>query len=210
MDEIVKELNGKDLFVLKSQKAALLVIDMQNSFIEDGAVFQAPNGQKIIPNIEKIINFCRSKEMPIIWTRSDHSPPGGGLIIEKYPVIKLTKELWKGTHSFEYYPGMIQPDLREHQIIKHKYDAFIGTDLDIVLRNYDVDTVIIVGVATEVCCESTARTAFFKDYKVILLSDATAAFNPVIQEETLKRIHSLFGRVLTTDEAISEMKKSVS
>lgn len=207
MEKVVKELFGRDLFEIVPQKAALLVIDMQNSFIAEGAVFQAPNGIKIIPKIEEMIKFCRKKDIPVIWTRSDHSPPGGGLIVEKYPVIKYTKELWRGTSSFEYYPGMIQPNDNEHQIIKHKYDAFIGTDLDTVLRNLNVDTVIITGVATEVCCESTARAAFFRDYKVVFLSDATGAFNPAVQEDTLNRMHILFGRVLSTSEAIKEMEE---
>lgn len=206
-NEVVKELSGADLFLVNPKKTALLVIDMQNSFIAEGAVFQAPQGIQIIPYIEKVIKFCRKNSIPVIWTRSDHSPPGGGLIVEKYPVIKYTKELWKGTLSFEYYPKMIQPSEEEHQIIKHKYDAFIGTDLDIVLRNYGVDTVIVTGVATEVCCESTARAAFFRDYKVVFLSDATAAFNPAVQKDTLDRMHNLFGRVMSADEAICEMGK---
>jgi ureidoacrylate peracid hydrolase len=102
----------------------------------------------------------------------------------------------------ELYPDMEQPTETEHRVVKHKYDAFHDTDLDTVLRNLGKDTVIIVGVATEVCCESTTRAAFFHDYKVIFLSDATGAFDPAIQKQTCDRMHQFFARVLTSEELI--------
>lgn len=207
MEKIVKELRGRDFFTISPKKIALLVIDMQNTFVAEGAVFEAPNGRAIIPKIEEIVTYCRGNSIPVIWTRSDHSPPGGGLIVVKHPIIKYQKEVWKGTKSFEYYPNMIQPLAEEHQIVKHKYDAFIGTDLDMVLKNLGVDTVIICGVFTEVCCESTARAAFFRDYKMVFLGDATAGSDPKTQDDTVMRMHIFYGRAMKTSEAIAEMEE---
>ena len=201
--QIPKEVFGRDYFKVDLEKCALLVIDMQNSFVEEGAVFEAPEGRDIIPNIDRLVEYARERRIPLIWTQSDHSPPGGGLILDRYPVIKQTTELWKGDKSFELYPDMVQPRDEEHRIVKHKYDAFHDTDLDTVLKNLDRDTIILTGVATEVCCESTARAAFFHEYKVVFVRDATAAFNPDLQDLTCDRMDRLFARVMNTDEILS-------
>jgi nicotinamidase-related amidase len=205
--DIPKEVFGKDYFGIDSSRCAVLVIDMQNSFVEAGAVFEAPKGREIIPYVDRVVQYARGHDIPVIWTQSDHSPPGGGLILERYPVIKHTRELWKGDRSFDLYDDMTQPREGEHRIVKHKYDAFHDTDLDTVLKNLHKDTVIITGVATEVCCESTARAAFFREYRVVFLRDATGAFNPDLQDLTCDRIDLLFGRVLNTDEMLKALEE---
>jgi nicotinamidase-related amidase len=199
---IPKEVFQRDYFGIDRSKCALLVIDMQNSFVEEGAVFEAPRGRDILAAINRLVEQARIDQVPVIWTQSDHSPPGGGMILERYPIIKHTRELWKGDRSFELYSDMIQPQEGEHRIVKHKYDAFHDTDLDTVLGNLGTDTVVITGVATEVCCESTARAAFFHDFKVVFLRDATAAFNPDLQELTCDRMEHLFARTMNTDDLL--------
>ncbi|MEJ7669609.1 MAG: isochorismatase family cysteine hydrolase [Casimicrobiaceae bacterium] len=205
--KVAKEVFGSDYFRIDPKRCALLVIDMQNSFVEKGAVFEAPKGREIIPNINRLVAVARTLDVPVIWTQSDHSPPGGGMILERYPVIKNTKELWKGDRSFDLYADMVQPEERDHRIIKHKYDAFHDTDLRTALKNMGKDTIIITGVATEVCCESTARAAFFNDFKVVFLRDATGAFNPDFQDLTCDRMDRLFARVVRTDELVAVMQK---
>jgi ureidoacrylate peracid hydrolase len=115
--------------------------------------------------------------------------------------------LYKGTHSFKLFEDVPQPRKGDFHIVKHKYDAFQGTDLNTLLRNVGVDTLIITGVTTNCCCESTARSAFEHDYKVAFTSDATAAFEEKLHEATLGSIRELFGRVLTVDDVIAELKE---
>ncbi|HSB74888.1 MAG TPA: isochorismatase family cysteine hydrolase, partial [Terriglobales bacterium] len=79
------------------------------------------------------------------------------------------------------------------------------TDLDAILRYHRIDTVIITGTATNACCESTARSAFMRDYKVVFPSDANATFDEAMHRATLANIDLLFGRVLTTEELLSEI-----
>jgi nicotinamidase-related amidase len=198
-----REVFGRDYFTIAADSCALLVMDMQNSFVAEAAVFEVPAARKIIPNIERLVESARTRPIPIIWTQSDNTPPAGGLILDRYPIIRQTRELWKGDKSFELYPHMIQPLGNEHRVVKHKYDAFHDTDLDTILRNLHRDTIILTGVATEVCCESTARAAFFHEYRVVFLSDATAAIDPDVHRSTCDRIDLLFGRVLDTDEVLS-------
>ena len=199
---LVGHIFGKEYFEIDPARSALLVIDMQNSFVEESAIFEVPKGREIIPNINRIIDKARAVGVPVIWTQSDHSRPVGGLILKRHPVVAESKELWLGDYSQEIFADMVQPSDDDHRVVKHKFDAFHETDMKAILRNIDVDTVTIIGVATEVCCESTARSAFFNDYKVVFLSDATAAFQPEMQESTCARIEHMFGRVVATEELL--------
>jgi ureidoacrylate peracid hydrolase len=130
-------------------------------------------------------------------------------MLKKFPTIREDRELWKGEPSFDLYPEMVQPAPGEFRVVKHKYDAFWETDLDAILRNSGVDTVIVAGTATNICCESTARSAFFRDYQVVFVSDCTASFDQGMHDAALKTIDVFFGRVMTTDEALVEMQESL-
>lgn len=200
----------QNFFTPDPRRCALLVIDMQNGFVAQGEPFETPEARAMIPRIERLVRFCREHGMPIVWTQSDHRPPYGGLMLRKFPVIGKQRVLWQGEPSFEMYPHMLQPReaVSEYRLIKHKYDAFFETGLDAILRFHHVDTVIITGTATNVCCESTARAAFMRDYYVAFLSDANASFDPAMHEATLKNIDLFFGRVMTTEELLAEMEEA--
>lgn len=200
-------LTGKDFFIINPRRSALIVIDMQNAFVAAGAPFETPGARAMIPRLERLIGCARELQMPIVWTQSDHRPPYGGLMLRKFPVIAKERVLWQGEPSFGIYPDMIQPreGSLEHRIVKHKFDAFFETDLDAILRFHQADTVIITGTATNACCESTARSAFMRDYKVVFPSDANATFDESMHRATLVNIDLLFGRVLSTEELLAEI-----
>ena len=200
-------LTGKNFFSIEPARCALIVIDMQNAFVAEGAPFETPGAREMIPRLERLIRRARELQMPIVWTQSDHRPPYGGLMLRKFPAIARDHVLWQGEPSFELYPRMIQPAEggHEHRIVKHKFDAFFETDLDAILRYHQVDTVIITGTATNACCESTARSAFMRDYKVVFPHDANATFDEAMHQATLVNIDLLFGRVVSTEELLAEM-----
>ncbi len=204
--------SGRDYFTVDPRRTALIVIDMQNAFVAEGAPFETPGARAMIPRLERLIRFARDHRMPIVWTQSDHRPPYGGLMLRKFPVIREERVLWKGESSFEIYPGMMQPQegKYEYRIVKHKFDAFFETGLDAILRYHVMDTIIITGTATNACCESTARTAFMRDYKVAFPGDATATFDEAMHQATLRNIELLFGRVMTTDELLAEMEAAMA
>ena len=201
---------GEAYFRINRRTSALLIIDMQNAFLEPGAMLEAPMGRDIIARLVKLIAECRNLGVPVIWVRLDSSAPYGGLLLEKYPSLQEQQVLYKGTHSFDLFSDMPAPLENEFHIVKHKYDAFHRTDLDTLLRNIGADTVIITGVTTNCCCESTARSAFEHDYKVAFTSDGTAAFEQRLHEATLGTVRELFGRVLSVDEVIRELGDSQS
>ncbi len=199
---------GEEFFRLNRKTSALLIIDMQNAFLEPGAMLETPMGRDLIAPLSRLIAECRKLAVPIIWIRLDGSAPYGGLLLDKYPPLREQRVLFRGTHSFELFSGLPTPRKDDFHVVKHKYDAFHGTDLDTLLRNIGADTVIITGVTTNCCCESTARSAFEHDYKVAFTSDGTAAFETRLHEATLGTVRELFGRVLTIEEALRELSDS--
>ena len=200
---------GSEFFTVDPRKTALIVIDMQNAFVAPGATYETPGARTMMPNLDRLIEFARELGMPVIWTQSDHSAPYSGVMLRKFPTIREDRYLWAGQPSFELFADMIQPREGEYRVVKHKYDAFFETDLDSILRNRGVENVIIVGTATNVCCESTARSAFFRDYCVAFPSDCNATFDEGMHQATLKTIDMFFGRVMTTDELLDEMNREL-
>lgn len=198
VDDIPKIVFGKEYFLVDPSDAALIVIDMQNSFIATDGLFNVPGGQEIIPAINRLVNGAREHGVPVIWTQSDHSPPAGGLILDRSPLVKYRQELWRGHPSFDLFPDVVQPVQGESSVTKHKYDAFHGTDLEMILRNLGKGTIVITGVTTECCCESTARAGFFRDLKVVVVSDAMASFTNEMHVQACDRIDLHFGRVMTS------------
>ena len=199
---------GKDFFEIEPESTAVIAIDMQNAFVAESGAYETPPARDMLDRFESIIGFARENELPVIWTQSDHSAPHSGLILQKFPTIREDRVLWKDEPSFELYPDMTQPIEGEHRVVKHKYDAFFETDLDAILRNLGVKTVVVIGTATNVCCESTARSAFFRDYQVALIADCTASFDESMHEATLKTIDMFFGRVMSTDEVLGELEEN--
>jgi len=184
--------SGKNFFAIEPRRSALIVIDMQNAFVAEGAVFETPGARVMIPRLERLIKFARTYGIPIVWTQSDHRPPYGGQILRKFPAIAQGHILWQG-----------------YKIVKHKFDAFFETDLEAVLRYHQVDTVIITGTASNACCESTARSAFMRDYKVVFPSDLNATFDEAMHQATLRNIDLFFGRVVSSDELVAEMEAAL-
>lgn len=162
---------------INPNSAALIVIDMENDFVAPGAPFEVPAAQTLLPNLKEVIGFCRKAGIRVIYTSHVHRPDGSdmGRFADIYPPVANREGLVDGTPGVEIY-AEIAPRDDEVVIKKHRYSAFYGTDLDVILRGQGVDTVIVTGVTTEDCCHATARDAMFRDYKVVFLSDCTGTY----------------------------------
>jgi len=192
---------------LRPGKACLLVIDMQNEFLrEDGAVF-FHYATEILPNLKRLLAAARRAGVPVIFTGHAHEDPevDGGMTAEFWPEIKRRESLIKGTRGVQVYPG-IKPRRGEKMIWKHRYSAFYNTDLEIVLRGMGVTDLIITGVLTNVCCESTARDAFFRDFRVFFAADATASTEPEFHIASLKNLAYAFAYVVTTNDLLAQIR----
>lgn len=176
-------------------RSALLVIDMQEYFRAIGV--------GIVDNVNRLIDGCGSKGVPVFYTRQGIRNPGkeGGMLLE-----------WWGQVIRPGEPGhKLLPELHgigEGAIIdKTRYSAFKKTNLDKTLRSRGIDTLIITGVMTNLCCETTARDAFMLDYNVIFASDANATILEEYHKATLTNLRFGFALIRSTDEIIDSLSR---
>ena len=159
-------------------KTTMIVVDMQNDFVAVGGGLETPAARAIVPKLSRVMKMCRDAGIRVIYTTHAHRRDGCdmGLFDDLHPPIANRDALVDGTSGVEIYPDLA-PMPGEHVIKKHRYSGFFGTDLDIILREWGTDTVIISGTTTENCCHATARDAMFLNYGVLFLSDATATYD---------------------------------
>ena len=179
---------------------ALIIIDMQNDFIEAKSLLEVKGIRKQIPKLKKLINQCRKKGILIIYTRHLFSFEENPIEGKLFPQYK-NGGLRDGTPGADIYTE-IKPSKEDLVIDKHRYDAFIGTSLESILKKKGIKQLIITGTMTEVCSESTARTAMMKDFDVIFCSDLNFTSDQKTHQNTLRIFSKHFGKVLTSDEII--------
>ncbi|MFC6879551.1 MULTISPECIES: cysteine hydrolase family protein [Actinomadura] len=160
------------------ETSALIVIDMQSDFLAEGAPLEAAAARELVPTVNDLIGFCRGLGIPVLFTAHVHRGNGWdmGLYSEIHPEIADRECLIDGSSGADLHPAL---DVRPEDVVvkKHRFSAFYGTDLDILLRGLGTETLIIAGATTENCCFSTARDAMFRNIKVAFLSDATTTFD---------------------------------
>jgi nicotinamidase-related amidase len=185
------------------QKAALLVIDMQRFFIDPTVSGFLQTGLVIVPNVTRVIAAFREAGRPVIFTRHVHHPDGHDLGIMGWWWKGACRE---GSPESEIY-AKIAPLPGEKVILKHRYSAFYNTDLETVLRGLKIEDLVICGVLTNLCCESTARDAYFRDYRVFFLADSTATITEEMHTASLLNLAYGFAFVTTADDVTNRLRK---
>lgn len=185
---------------IRPGNTALLVIDMERDFIDPGAVQETPGGRALLPAINRLIAWARRAGAPVIFThemhRSDRSDYG--IELEYDPVHCL-----EGTAGCELADGL-DAQARDYRIRnKRRYDSFLGTDLDLLLRAKRIENLVCAGVTTHVCVMSTVYTARNLDYRVIVPRDAVAAISAEHQAAALLCMSDVFAYVSDTDSVAS-------
>jgi biuret amidohydrolase len=157
---------------------AMIVVDMQNDFVAEGAPLQSEQALALAEELAQTLTFCRDNGIRVVYTAHVHREDGCdmGLYDDLYPPIEQRAALVDGSPGADIYP-VLAPAPGEHVIKKHRYSGFFATDLDLILREWGVDSVVISGTTTENCCHATARDAMFRNYKVAFLADATGTFD---------------------------------
>ena len=186
---------------LAPSKAALLVIDMQRFFLDPDAPGYTIGAPAILPGVQRLIEAFRDEERPVIYTRHVHHPDGRDVGIMGWWWDSMCLE---GSRESEIYPDIAPLD-DDKVLLKHRYSAFYNTDLEIVLRGLAIEDLVISGVMTNLCCETTARDAYIRDYRVFFLADGTGAVNEDMQMASLRNLSYGFARITTVDEMIEEL-----
>ncbi len=186
---------------LNREKAALLVIDMQYFFLDPASPSYTCGGPAILPKLQKVIHAFRQANRPVIYTRHVHHPDYLDAGIMAWWWEGMCKE---GTPESEIHQD-IAPRPNEKVIFKHRYSAFYNTDLETVLRSLKVEELVVAGIMTNMCCESTARDAYFRDYRVFFLADGTGSVTEEMHLASLLNVAFGFAWVTDVDTVTAQL-----
>jgi nicotinamidase-related amidase len=182
-------------------RSALMVVDMQNFFLDPESPTYTCGGPAIIGNIKRLIAAFRQANRPVIYTRHVHHPDGldAGIMGWWWKGMCL-----EGSPESEVDPA-IAPLPGDKVILKHRYSAFYNTDLETVLRTLKVEDIVMTGIMTNMCCESTTRDAYYRDHRVFFMADATGSVTEEMHLSSLLNLAFGFAWVTDTDTLLAQI-----
>jgi ureidoacrylate peracid hydrolase len=197
---------------------ALLVIDVQNGFVSKGGSYdllgmETTNYTKVIPKIRDLIIMCRNAGIPIFFTQAVREASGIDVLTNTHQILPKSREerimkrpiCIRGTWDADIVDD-IKPVDTDHIVIKRRDSAFHDTEIGVWLRSIRVDTLIICGIDTSICVETSLRDAFNIGYDIVLVSDATASSNTKHYESTLENVRDYYGIVLELKELFQQLE----
>lgn len=194
----------------------LLVIDVQNDYCHDRGSFGQSGFplrdiQTMVPRLASFIGEARQAGVRVVFIRTEHGEWTNSPIWvtrrarragPKAPPICV-----EGSWGAEFY--QVEPVPADRVVTKHRYSAFIDTELDLILRSHRAAHLLFTGVATNVCVESTLRDAFMKDYLVTLVEDCCAATTPEEHRGTIVNVSKYFGDVRSSRDVLAALRGEV-
>lgn len=189
--------------LLNVAASALLVVDMQKFFLDATSPTFTSGGIAILPTVKRLLEAFRQANRPVIFTRHVHHPGNldSGIMGWWWEGMCL-----EGSAESEIHPDL-KPEPGEKVIFKHRYSSFYNTDLETVLRCLKVEDIVISGIMTNMCCESTARDAYYRDYRVFFLADGTGSICEEMHLASLLNIAFGFAYVMTSNMIITQLTK---
>jgi nicotinamidase-related amidase len=202
-------------FRLRPGSAALVVVDMQNDFVREGAPMELSLCRAAVPNARRVIEACRAGGIPIVYLKFIAGPKESLIWTWSPKLVPEVKCCWKN-HRRSYANGMeaevtdiieeLYPKPGDYIVEKYSYGGFYETNLHSILLACHASDLIILGCATPFCVDDTVTEAFNRQYRVFLVSDATGSFDEEFHRNSLRRIGMKYGRILTTEELLEEMR----
>jgi ureidoacrylate peracid hydrolase len=197
---------------------ALVIVDVQNDFCADDGMM-AEQGvdlghvQAMVPTLRTLLESARAAGVLPVFVRSVYSTAPNWYLSDVTLELASRRQ---GGERFTRKPacppdswnsdffGDIRPLPTEPVVTKHRYSAFYNTDLDLILRSHGIRTLIVTGVATNVCVETTVREGFIRDYYIVLPEDGAAAYSLPDHEASLRTIGLHFGQVVPVERIVAE------
>lgn len=191
-----------NLGAIQKSDCALLIIDMQNDFIAEGAPIECPGGRAIVPNIQKMKAWANENGVPIIYTQEAHrrQKVDFGMELER----SEPEHCLEGGQGIEIIPEL-KPDPSDYVVIKRRYSAYYQTDFEILLKGLKRTAVLICGAATNVCVYASALETQQRDMRPVVLRDCVAGTSVELHEAFLKNIDYVVGDVVSSDELIAAL-----
>ena len=199
LSEISLYAKNRGRFKFVPSHSILLVIDMQRYFLSEESHAFIPSSKAIVPNIKSLVDIYRKFNLPIIFTRHSYKE-------DEHPGImgKWWGDMIQEESVLSEIDPLLGPFSSEEVIRKTRYSAFHNTELEKFLKNKGVKTMVITGVMTHLCCETTAREAFIRDYEVYFVIDGTATENEELHLSSLRTLSHGFAIPVITQEILNE------
>jgi ureidoacrylate peracid hydrolase len=205
----VKGLRAK----INPQHTALVIIDMQNDFIADEGLIaregrDVSQAKEMAKHLPELIKTARAAGVFVVFVRNVYTTDQNFYLSDVWLEQAARKRAGgytripvceAGSWGGDFY-GDVRPAPHDPIVTKHRYSAFYNTDLDTILRANGIRTVVLTGVVTNVCVETSAREAFVRDYYVVAVSDGTAAYDQADHDMTLKNIDRFFGETASIED----------
>ena len=200
---------------VQPEHSAVLIVDVQNDFCAEGGALHREGRdlslvQAMVPRLARFLEAARAARVPLVWIRNVYNTDANWYLSEVWLEQAMRRRKGNYVENPVCQPGAwngdfyhVRPRPDEVIVTKHRYGAFESTDLDLTLRSRGIRAVIMTGVATNVCVETTARQAFLRDYYVVFTSDCTATYTRAEHEATLHNIDLFFGQVAVSDEIVA-------
>ncbi len=196
------------------KRTALVSVDMQVAFLGENLPSEVPMARDIVPNINKLAGALRAAGGTVVWVYSTFTPASvkewssffGGTYGGPH-AAKVAENLFKGSPGHKHWPAM-ETKPGDLWVDKNRFSCFLpgASDIEAQLKPRGIDTVMIVGTLTNVCCESSARDAMMRNFNVIMIGDGNATYTDAIHNASLTSLATNFCDVMSTDEAIAKFK----
>lgn len=194
-------------------KTALVVVDMQNVFLAEGAPVEVPTAREIVPNVNRLARATRAAGGIVAWVQMTIPRHEDWAMVLDHLIAPAVGErvlagVKPGSEGHALWPKM-ETAAGDLYIAKNRYSAFLPSSSNIAqdLRARGIEYVIITGTLTNVCCESSARDAAMQDFKTFMIADANAALTDEDHVQSMTNFIRTFGDVRTTDEMIGLLEQ---
>jgi nicotinamidase-related amidase len=183
---------------------AVVVIDMQHDFVDEGAPIECAGGREIVPALARLLDVARANDVPVIYTEERHRADGIDLELSN----EEPEHCLEGGAGVEIVEGL-RPREGDYVVTKRRYSGFFMTDLDLLLRSLRVDTLVLTGVATDVCVRATAQDAHQLNYRVVVPRECVAGTTSAQHDAALRNIDYVFGHVAPLVDVLSLLEAAV-
>jgi ureidoacrylate peracid hydrolase len=219
IDRVFKRRDSLHVFnEIDARRTAHIVVDLQNGFMAPGQPVEIAQAREIVPNVNRISSALRAAGGLVVYIQNTIDDAAKrdwsnwfGYMSGKKREAAIFAAFAEGSYGHALWPELevLPQDIR---VNKRRFGAFVpgSSDLHAVLQARNIDTLIITGTATNVCCESTARDAMMMNYKVIFVADGTATYNDEEHNAALGIILAMFADVMTTDEVVLRLSTDLS
>jgi isochorismate hydrolase len=183
------------------ERSALLLLDLQAYFLDESSHAFVPSAIAILPGINALIRAYSCQNLPVLFTRHLNTSQDAGLMAT----------WWRELLAADSPLSRIDPRLEIHNAVtisKTRYDAFLNSPLEKLLREMNVRQLVICGVMTHLCCETTARSAFMRGFEVFFCVDGTATYNEAFHRASLLNLAHGFATLVLVQDILTKLERN--